>query len=39
MEIVKNLEDLTLKWLHRARNRLYLRENKIGIRWIENLCG
>jgi len=26
MEIVKNLEDLPLRWLHRVRNRLYLRE-------------
>jgi hypothetical protein len=25
IEIVKNLEDLPLKWLHRARNKFYLR--------------
>jgi len=28
IEIVKNLDHLPLRWLHRARNRLYLGENK-----------
>jgi len=31
IEIVKNLEDLPLKWLHRVRNSLHLSENEIDM--------
>ena len=32
----RDLEDLPLKWLHRVRNRPYLRENQIDMKLYPN---